>query len=112
MTLYLKLTHFSDETSILHKHRPSKPNSDASLNKDEKVNLVVKLTLGEQHSQVFPGNHVRGKSNIQTGAKFLAKFLQPHDKSKYPKLGQIFVKNFAKSDPNGTFQVGTTFEKQ
>jgi hypothetical protein len=38
--------------------------------------------------------HLKGRSNIQTGAKFLAKFLRPHDKNGHPKLRQSFCQNF------------------
>ena len=72
--------------------------------------MVVKLTP-ENNTPGHPSdNHVRGRSNIQTGAKFLAKFLQPYNKGIYPKLGQNFCQNFCKSQSsNGTFQTGAKF---
>ena len=59
------------------------------------------MTLGEQRSQYFSGNHIRTRVsnvprkeyNIQTGAKkFLPKFLQTQDQTY--KLGQNFCQNF------------------
>jgi hypothetical protein len=101
----LEINAFSDETSTLHKHRLSKPSFDALLDKSKESKFgCLKTTLEKQHSQYFSGNHNRERtsnvprkgSNIQTGAKFLAKFLRPHDKkTDIPNWGKIFVKTFA-----------------